>query len=92
MYDATSKVSIASYTGATQVAQIANGDQYITDAAMNLYYVDNQASPSTSTLLRANAVSVYASDTDVVYYTDNLGHIFTLTNLTNNSWTQLPAA
>jgi hypothetical protein len=78
-------------TSVAQVAQLSNGDQYVVTSNLDLYHIDNQQSPSTSTKLKSSAVSVYSSDTNAVYYADNLGDIYSLTDLSTNSWTELPA-
>ncbi len=79
------------YISANRVAQINNGDQYLITPTLDLYYIDNQVSPLTTTLLQSNVIAVMASDTNAVYYTDNLGDIYLLANLSTNSWTKLPA-
>jgi len=81
----------ASMTGISGVAQASNGDQYVTDRALNLWHVAfPQGGSPTSTQLRSNIVGVTVSDGGAVYALDNTGNIWVLVNLANNSWQQLP--
>ena len=89
---------VSTNTGPTQsgntvmgMAQITNGDQYvINNPTLDLWFIDNQANPRTSTRLKHNATGVFSSETDVVYYTDNQGDVYKLNDEATNLWTQLP--
>lgn len=74
------------------LAQAPNGDQYVTDQSLNLWHVTYaQGGSPACTMLQSNIVGVTVSDGGIVYATDNSGNIWTLTNLSTNSWQQLPA-
>lgn len=62
--------------GVTTIAQLTNGDEYRTGVNLDLWYADTNANPPTYTGIANNVTGVYVSDTDLVYYTDNLGNLF----------------
>lgn len=95
LYDAASNTwgnnGISTGSSILRLAQLANGDQLIVNTSLNLYYLNNQVSPTGATLLKSNAVGVAVSDTGIVYYSDNAGNSYVLVDLANNQWTQMPA-
>ena len=64
-------------TGMIQVAQLTTGDQYGIDSNLNLW-LNEFGNPITHTQLATNVTTVFASDTNAVYYTDNLGNLYSL--------------
>lgn len=89
---ATSPAPQAMMTGVSLLAQAPTGDQYVTDASLNLWHVAYVAGQSpVCTKLRSSVVGVAVSDGGIVYATDNTGNIWVLTALATNSWQLLPA-
>lgn len=74
------------------MAQITNGDQYaINNPTLDLWFTNNQTSPRSYAFLKHNVTGVFSSETNAVYYTDNQGGVYKLTDEATNSWTQLPS-
>lgn len=93
LLDTASNALSAMMTGVVTLAQASGGDQYVTDANLNLWHASvpqNGAAP-VCTQLRSNIVGVTASDSGKVYAIDNTGGIWLLTDLAGNHWQQLPA-
>ncbi|UXI70199.1 hypothetical protein [Tahibacter amnicola] len=62
--------------GVTQIAQLSTGNEYRTAADLSLWYGDFSVNPPAYTSVANNVTGVYASDTNLVYYADNLGNLF----------------
>ncbi len=77
LYDPTNGQGAVNYgAGVTTIAQLTNGDEYRTGVNLDLWYADTNANPPTYTNVANNVTGVYVSDSDLVYYTDNLGNLF----------------
>ncbi|MFP4519042.1 MAG: hypothetical protein ACLFQ5_06275 [Oceanicaulis sp.] len=75
-------------------AQTQNKNQFfIKSDTLELAFADNEDSPPSVTDLKPDAVGVYASDTNEIYYADKNGDVFRAqyAGSTGLSWTQLPA-
>lgn len=89
IYDPTfGGVPACTGAGVAQIAQLTNGDEYRTGTDLSLWYYNSSA--STYTYIQGNVVGVYSSDTNNVYFVDNLGNLFEL-NTSTNVATLLPA-
>lgn len=74
---------MATGAGVIAIAQLTNGNQYQIDQGQNLYVAQLEPEPAsgsgwTWTFLASNATGVHASDTNAVYYSDNLGNLYTV--------------
>ncbi|MEO8671801.1 MAG: hypothetical protein ABI411_10840 [Tahibacter sp.] len=77
LYDASSAQAPVNYgVGVVQIAQLSNGNEYRTGTDLSLWYADTTVVPATYTNVALNVTGVYASDTNLVYYMDNLGNLF----------------
>lgn len=90
LYDPTSGSGPIAITGSQMsVAQLSSGIQYAINVYQNLYYDSTPTSNPTWTYVASNATGVFASDTNVVYYGDNLGNLYVVSS--SGAPTQLPA-
>lgn len=77
LYDPANGQTPVNYgTGVTQMAQLADGNDYRTRAKQDLWFANVGANPPTYTQVARNVTGVYASDTGQVYYLDNRGNVF----------------
>ncbi|WP_028113633.1 hypothetical protein [Ferrimonas kyonanensis] len=73
-------------------AQLSNGSQFIISADdQSLWFVDAQAQPPQATNFNHIATGVFSSNTDKVYYTDNIGQLWMHQGQTlqDNNWIQI---